>query len=103
MTAAAHFAPSYRDARARFLAEAQAAGLAVHSHPHPLPGRDGEPLAMDVARLGEPDAAAVLLVSSACHGVEGFCGSGVQRACWPMRRCWRRRKPGVWRWCSSTR
>jgi len=80
MTAAAHFAPSYRDARARFLAEAQAAGLAVHSHPHPLPGRDGEPLAMDVARLGEPDAAAVLLVSSACHGVEGFCGSGVQRA-----------------------
>jgi hypothetical protein len=43
-----------------------------------LKGRDGETLAMDVARLGAPDAKRVLLVSSACHGVEGFCGSGVQ-------------------------
>ena len=35
---------------------------------------------MDVARLGADDAPAALLVSSACHGVEGFCGSGVQNA-----------------------
>ncbi len=74
------FAQSYGEARAGFLAEAEAAGLAVQSHPHPLRGMDGEPLAMDVARDGAADAPAVLIVSSACHGVEGFCGSGVQRA-----------------------
>ena len=33
---------------------------------------------MDVARDGHPDAGSLLIVSSACHGVEGFCGSGVQ-------------------------
>jgi hypothetical protein len=37
-------------------------------------------LAMDVARDGPADAKALLVVSSACHGVEGFCGSGVQGA-----------------------
>jgi len=74
------FAQRYAEARAGFLAAAQAAGLAVQSHLHPLPGQDGEELAMDVVRDGPADAAALLLVSSACHGVEGFCGSGVQRA-----------------------
>jgi hypothetical protein len=33
---------------------------------------------MDVVREGPADAKHVLLVSSACHGVEGYCGSGVQ-------------------------
>ena len=74
------FAQTYAEARAGFTAAAEAAGLRVQPHPHPLPGFDGEPLAMDVARLGPADAAALLLVSSGCHGVEGFCGSGVQRA-----------------------
>ena len=35
---------------------------------------------MDVARYGPADAPALLIISSACHGVEGFCGSGVQIA-----------------------
>ena len=35
---------------------------------------------MDVARDGHPSADKLLIVSSACHGVEGFCGSGVQVA-----------------------
>jgi hypothetical protein len=74
------FAQRYAQARQQFLAAAEAAGLAVQSHPHPLLGRDGEPLAMDVARCGPAEAPALLLVSSACHGVEGFCGSGVQGA-----------------------
>ena len=74
------FAPTYAEARSKFLDAAQAAGLAVESDAHPLPGRDGEALAMDVVRMGPPDAQAVLLVTSACHGVEGFCGSGVQVA-----------------------
>ena len=33
-----------------------------------------------VARDGPANAPAVLVVSSACHGLEGFCGSGVQVA-----------------------
>ena len=57
-----------------------ARGLGVESHVHPLTGRDGEMLAMDVARDGPRRARSLLVVSSACHGVEGFCGSGVQVA-----------------------
>ena len=77
---AGFFAQTYAEARGKFLAAADAAGLAVQSHPHPLIGHDGEPLAMDVARVGPADAQGLLMVSSACHGVEGFCGSGVQNA-----------------------
>ena len=80
MNASGFFAQTYAEARGKFLAAAAAAHLDVQSHPHPLRGRDGEALAMDVARFGPADAPAVLLVSSACHGVEGFCGSGVQNA-----------------------
>lgn len=77
-TATPSFSASYAQARARFLDAARHAGLSVRSHVHPLKGRDGEELAMDVARDGPDDAKRVLLVTSACHGVEGFCGSGVQ-------------------------
>jgi len=75
---AAAFSPSYALARRQFLDGCAAAGLAVRSHAHPLKGRDGEDLAMDVALDGAPDAERLLLVTSACHGVEGHCGSGVQ-------------------------
>ena len=78
--ASGFFAQSYSEARAKFGAAVEAAGLAVHAHRHPLLGHDGEELAMDVARFGPADARGLLLVSSACHGVEGFCGSGVQNA-----------------------
>ena len=80
MNTADPFSQTYAGARAKFIAQAGAAGLAVQSHPHPLPGRDGEALAMDVVRDGPADAEGLLLISSACHGVEGFCGSGVQTA-----------------------
>ena len=72
------FSKSYAEARQKFLSAAQQAGLQVQSHAHPETGRDGEALAMDVVREGPIDAKHVLLVSSACHGVEGYCGSGVQ-------------------------
>lgn len=78
--AAQAFAASYAQARAKFLAAADAAGLPVESKAHPLKGSEGEELAMDVARDGPPDARSLLILSSACHGVEGFCGSGVQVA-----------------------
>jgi len=72
------FAPSYAQAREKFLAAA--AGLTLQSHPCPGAGHDGEALSMDVARLGADDARRVLMITSGCHGVEGFCGSGVQVA-----------------------
>ena len=78
MSVTAAFSQSYAEARAKFLAATEAAGLEVNSHVHPLLGRDGEQLAMDVVRDGAADAKRVLIVSSACHGVEGYCGSGVQ-------------------------
>ena len=74
----AAFSQRYREAREKFLQAAHQAGLSVQSHRHPLQGRDGEDLAMDVVRDGPADARDVLLISSACHGVEGYCGSGVQ-------------------------
>ena len=72
------FSPSYAKARVKFLEAAAAAGTRIESFKHPLPGKDGEQLAMDVALDGAPASERLLIVSSACHGVEGFCGSGVQ-------------------------
>lgn len=72
------FSDSYAEARVKFLEAAATAGLSVQSHAHPLKGRDGEDLAMDVARDGSLNAENLLIISSACHGVEGYCGSGVQ-------------------------
>lgn len=80
MSAASHFAQSYREAREKFLAAVEAADLDVESHAHPMLGRDGESLAMDVVLDGSRDASRLLLITSACHGVEGFCGSGIQTA-----------------------
>jgi len=74
------FSSSYAQARSKFLQAAADAGLAVDSRVHPLKGRDGEELAMDVALDGAPDAQRLLMLTSACHGVEGYCGSGVQVA-----------------------
>ncbi len=78
MHGAAHFAQSYAQARGKFLGAVEAAGLDVESHAHPMRGRDGEPLAMDVVLEGAKGARSLLILSSACHGVEGYCGSGVQ-------------------------
>ena len=80
MPAAQHFSQTYVEARTRFLDAARDAGAAVQSHLHPMRGHDGEEMAMDVVRLGAADAPGLLVISSACHGVEGYCGSGVQVA-----------------------
>jgi hypothetical protein len=74
------FAGSYAQARQKFLRAASDAGLRVEAKAHPEPGLEGEALGMDVARDGHPNASRLLVITSACHGVEGFCGSGVQVA-----------------------
>lgn len=80
MNYSAHFSQSYAEARAKFLAMGAATGLDMTSHMYPFHGRHGEPLAMDVLFDGPRDARLMLIISSGCHGVEGFGGSGVQLA-----------------------
>ena len=50
--ASRYFSQSYAEAREKFLAAAEVAGLDIQSHAHPMLGREGEPLAMDVLRDG---------------------------------------------------
>jgi hypothetical protein len=80
-TLASAFADDYATARARFRAAASAQSAVLTEQVHPaVKGPAGEPLAIDVALLGAPEASALLVVSSGTHGVEGFCGSGIQVA-----------------------
>jgi hypothetical protein len=72
------FSPRYAQARQKFLQACVSAGLTVEPHAHPGKGQGGEELSMDVALDGNANAERLLIVSSACHGVEGHCGSGVQ-------------------------
>lgn len=80
MPAAEHFSQSYAEARRRFLEAARAAGAELTAREHPLKGPAGETLATDVARLGPAGATRILGIGSGTHGVEGYCGSGVQTA-----------------------
>jgi Protein of unknown function (DUF2817) len=75
----AHFAATYVEARDRFLSVTDARGVGVTRHMHPdALGAQGEQLSIDVAVLGDPASPSMLLLLSATHGVEGFCGSGCQ-------------------------
>jgi hypothetical protein len=79
MDAVPHFSRSYAEARAKFIAAARVRHLTVETHALPgWHGVDGEALAMDVALLGAVDAKGLLILTSATHGVEGYCGSGAQ-------------------------
>lgn len=74
------FRADYTAHRGRFLELCSQRGLQIHTLAHPLTGPSGEPLATDLARLGARPAKRVLIVISATHGVEGFCGSAIQAA-----------------------
>ena len=75
---AACFAHNYADARAKFLAIAARYGAPVRSYLNPLKGPEDEELATDTVWLGPADARRVMVLTSATHGIEGFCGSGCQ-------------------------
>src|SRR5258708_39005108 len=72
------FPTDYGDARSRFRRAAEAGGGRRQSYRSPISGRLGEALACDCAWFGPEDAAKVLVIMSGTHGVEGFCGSGIQ-------------------------
>lgn len=74
----AAFAATYDEAREKFLSAAQRAGAVTVRHDNPLRGPRGGSLSTDVCWLGRSDASKVMVLISGTHGVEGFCGSGVQ-------------------------
>ncbi|HSL74310.1 MAG TPA: DUF2817 domain-containing protein [Ilumatobacteraceae bacterium] len=72
------FSHTVPEAHEKFVTTATAAGLAVESVEHPLPGPDGETLHTAVATYGPTDARNVVLCLSGIHGIEGYFGSAIQ-------------------------
>ncbi len=67
------FSESYAQARGKFL---DAAGGRVAHYLHPSEkGPAGEPLYLDLAWIGPPEATRVLAVGCGTHGIEGYPGS----------------------------
>lgn len=76
-----YFSADYLEARARFKALCEAQGFVISSHKNDrAQAPDGSDLFMDVATLGPADASRLLVLFSGTHGVEGYCGSGIQAA-----------------------
>jgi hypothetical protein len=76
------FAQNYAEARALFLdaVDALHGPVDLETIDHPLAGPNGEPLATDVALVGDSAAERVLVLISGTHGTEGNCGSACQNA-----------------------
>ncbi|MCY4566160.1 MAG: DUF2817 domain-containing protein, partial [Gammaproteobacteria bacterium] len=71
-----YFHRSYVAVRGAFRDAVTLRGGEVLTCAHPSTGPAGEPLATDVARLGDESASRVLLLVTGVHGVEGYCGAG---------------------------
>ncbi|HEY5070842.1 MAG TPA: M14 family metallopeptidase [Caulobacteraceae bacterium] len=94
MNSAESFSADFAEARVKFRAAAAAAGGELEIFAHPEPAPDGSDLSTDVAWFGPKAAERVLVMISATHGVEGFCGSGAQID-WLQRGEAARLPPGV--------
>ena len=76
-----YFSSTYAQARAKFVAAVQQAGLSHDSYLHPAAkGPAGEDLTVDIAWHGAAQPEVVILTCSGTHGVEGFAGSAGQIA-----------------------
>ena len=67
----AYFSADYGEARAKFRAACEAAGLTIDTWRHPLPGMQREVLATDAAWIGPADAQRVLLATSVSIAFKG--------------------------------
>jgi predicted deacylase len=72
------FSGNYAQARQAFREAAQGAGAALGSYHNPATGPGGISLSTETARLGAAEAERLLIAISGTHGVECFCGSGLQ-------------------------
>lgn len=76
-----YFSANYPEARGKFLEFCTARDFAIRSFRNDrAQAPDGSDLLMDVATLGPADASCLLVLFSGTHGVEGYCGSGIQTA-----------------------
>jgi hypothetical protein len=76
-----HFSSTYAEARSKFIAAAGARSLPWETYA--LTGHNGiddEALATDVALAAPAAASGLLLFTSGTHGIEGYCGSGIEVA-----------------------
>jgi len=83
------FSQSYSEAQYKFISAAENNGLQISSYKNPYLGPLGEELVCNTAWAGSEKAKRVILILSATHGVEGFCGSGCQvdwLGCWSPER-----------------
>ncbi len=71
------FSRQYSEAREKFLIASQSASGQLNTYHHPLSGLKLE-LATDVFYSGSRQAHNLLVLISATHGVEGYCGSAAQ-------------------------
>ncbi|MGH6962267.1 MAG: DUF2817 domain-containing protein, partial [Dongiaceae bacterium] len=92
MSIAPCFSSSYAEARAKFRAAAREAGAAISSFHNPAAAPVGEicessgiaptpadeALSTDAAWSGPRAATRLVYAQSGTHGIEGFCGSGIQ-------------------------
>lgn len=79
-TAERLFSSSYAQARQRFMDATAKRADHLESFPLDARGAHAEELSTDVAVIGSSNARSMLILTSATHGVEGFCGSACQLA-----------------------
>ena len=75
------FSDTYEIARERFRSLIQTHRGDLSSYTISAQSPSGEPLTIDIGRIGPQDAEHALIISSGTHGVEGFFGSAVQLSC----------------------
>lgn len=74
------FVADYASARQAFSGAGQGVNARLIELPIAASGPDGQPLGIDVARVGSSDPEWAVVVTGGLHGVEGFFGSAVQVA-----------------------
>lgn len=72
------FAKDYFQARSYFLEAAEKQNAHLTHFLCPFAGPDGREIYTDLAFIGPRDAAKLIILVSATHGIEGFCGSALQ-------------------------
>jgi len=78
MSISDYFSADYAAARGQFQTAARRVSAVLETYHNPARGPDGLVLSAETAWLGHRSAERVLVVMSGTHGVEGFCGSGLQ-------------------------
>src|SRR6516162_6730270 len=73
-----YFSGNYTQGRQAFRDAASDAGAQTQTYHNPATGPGGISLSTDTARLGPPESERLLIALSGTHGVECFCGSGLQ-------------------------